>query len=128
MSQQAVLTFNGSYTLATPAFPPSSAQQVLSPFSQTNYLAYWSANSLDLTVNTAVALPMGNVAAANFIYICAVGGKVMVRITSADGTTQSIPVDPLLILYCASVPVTAIDITRVVGTPTTITYLIAQNQ
>lgn len=49
-----------------------------------------------------------------------VGGKVRARITSADGSTQSVPVDPLLIFISKSVPITALDLTRVAGVPTTV--------
>src|SRR5579859_1042522 len=125
---QTILTLSGSYTTQPQAFPPSAAQNVGSPISETSYLQHYSADTLDLTVDTPVVLPYAGLTNCHFMYFKTVGGKVRVRITSADGSQQAIPVDSLLILYCASVPVTAIDFTRVTGTATSVTYLIGENQ
>jgi len=46
--------------------------------------------------------------------------KVKITVTTADGVAQVIPVDPLLVLLTSSVPITALSITRVAGTDTTV--------
>ena len=48
------------------------------------------------------------------------------RITSADGTSQSVPVDPYCVILSASVGITALDVTRVAATPTIVTVLIGK--
>jgi len=92
-------------------------------------MMYLSATAQDgdfsLTVDTPVVFPFGAVTNANIIFI-KTSAKVKVRLTSADGATQSVPVDSLLILEAVSVPVTAIDFTRVAGTSTTVQVFIGQ--
>ena len=53
-------------------------------------------------------------------------GKVTVKITSADGTSQAVPVDSYLALLCQSVPVTAIDLVRVPGVSVTVKVFLGQ--
>lgn len=83
-------------------------------------------SSYNLTVNTPVAVQFGTLTAVNVLFIKTIGGKVIVRITSADGTTQAIPVDSVLLLICTSVPITAIDLTRVAGQDTRVNVALGQ--
>lgn len=66
------------------------------------------------------------VAGVNVLVVKPVGGKVKVRVTSADGATQAIPVDSYLSLISLSVPITAVDFTRVSGVTTTIKLFMAE--
>jgi hypothetical protein len=83
-------------------------------------------DSVSLTVDTPVVVSLGGLTGANFVMLRATGGKVKARFTSSDGTTQALPVDPLLILKCDSVDITAIDLTRIAGTPTTVEVLLGE--
>jgi hypothetical protein len=73
-----------------------------------------------LTGDTPVPVSFGSLASVSVLVIRATGGKVRVRITSADGNDQAIPADPWLILLAGSVPITAIDLTRVAGVQTSV--------
>lgn len=117
MAQQK-LTFAGSVDLGAPVGNPSGQPQALVSFDEISYTQRVLTTNIRLTADTAVSLSLGQLAAVNFLSIRADGGKVRVRITSADGTSQSIPVDPFLILRCDSVGITAIDITRTAGIDT----------
>jgi hypothetical protein len=84
------------------------------------------ATSFELTVDTAVSVPFGALTGVNVVYIRTVGGKVRMRVTSADGTSQSVPVDPYCVILSNSVDITALDVTRVAATPTVVTILIGK--
>lgn len=91
-------------------------------------------------LNTRVVLPDNNpfvvpllnadggpfVAGAHVLVVKPVGGKVRVRISTTDGATQAMPVDSYLCLISESVPVTAIDFTRLSGVTTTIKLFMAE--
>ena len=81
--------------------------------------------SLDTDAPLAVNFGSGVTQAAVAI-LKATGGKVRARITSADGSQQSIPVDDLLVLISQSVPITGIDLTRVPGVLTTVSVFLGQ--
>lgn len=124
---QETLTISGSYSSVPPSFPPSAAQETSSPINEVSYLQHKSADTLSLTVDGPVAIPFAGLTVCNVIIISCTG-KVRVRITSADGAQQAIPVDGFLIWKSGSVPVTAIDLTRVTGIETDVTYYIGENQ
>lgn len=52
--------------------------------------------------------------------------KVTARVTSADGTQQLVPVDPIAIIFSQSVPFTAIDLIRVAGQTTVVDLTLGQ--
>lgn len=79
-----------------------------------------------LTVDTPVAVAFGGVTNAHVIMLKTVGGKIRARLTSADGSTQAIPVDSFALVMSRSVPVTAIDLTRVTGQATTVEIFLGQ--
>lgn len=127
---QATLQLSGSYTLQPPSYPPSSSQNIGSPISQTNYVQYWAALNVDLTVDGPIAItfPPG-MTNCHFMNFAVQGGSpIEIILTSADGSAQVIPCDPQAILYFNNLPVTAISVQRTTGVLTTLTYLIAQNQ
>lgn len=84
------------------------------------------ATSFELTADTAVSIPFGELDEVNVVYVRTVGGKVRLRVTSADGTSQALPVDPYCVILSASVGITALDVTRVAATPTIVTILIGK--
>lgn len=78
-----------------------------------------------LDVDTPVPVSFGGVTDANVVVIFS-DRKIRVRLTSADGALQSIPVDGTLMLICETVPFTAIDLTRVLAQETRVTVFIGQ--
>lgn len=78
-----------------------------------------------LAADAPVAVDFGGVVNAHVVILKATG-KVRARVTSADGAAQSIPFDTYLILMSDSVPVTAVDLTRVAGAETTVRVFLAE--
>lgn len=79
-----------------------------------------------LSADAAVPVELGGLSQVNVLIVKAKGGKVRVRITSADGALQSIPVDTLLVLVDLTVPITAIDLTRVAGVTTSVQVFLGE--
>jgi hypothetical protein len=75
---------------------------------------------VDLDSDSPKVVSFGDLAQAELVYLRAFGGKVRARFTSADGTEQSVPFDPTLILFTSREPITALDLTRVTGAGTTV--------
>lgn len=78
-----------------------------------------------LDVDTPVPVAFGGVTNANVVVIFA-DRKVRVRLTSADGALQSVPVDGMVILISKTVPFTAIDLTRVLAQETRAKVFVGQ--
>ncbi len=108
--------------------PAGSGQPTFTfPFSEEETLSVKNYDELNLAVDTAVSVNFGGVTNAAVVLIAVQNGlKVTARITSADGTLQAIPVDDTLILICRSVPVTAITLTRLAATATTVRVFLGQ--
>lgn len=117
MSQQKV-TFIGSVDMAAPVGSPSGQPQTLISYNEISYTEKVLSQNIFLGVDTPVAVSLGQLSGVNFLSIRADGAKIRVRITSTDGSTQAVPVDPLLVLRCDSTDITAIDITRTAGIDT----------
>ena len=80
----------------------------------------------NLTVDTAVPIAFGGILNANVVMVQPQGGTVTLAITSADGTSQEVPVDTLLIIISKTVPVTAISATRAAGVTTQLNVFLAE--
>jgi hypothetical protein len=115
----------GSFTTEPATGLPSGGASVATPLDDTVMLAHKECSDINLTVDTAVVVPFGGVTNAHVVFLYA-ANKIKARITTADGTTQSIPVDPLLKMITLSVPVTAIDLTRVAGSATLVQYFLGE--
>ena len=113
-----VARLQGSLT-STPTYLPNGQARVTIPLDE----SLSCSNSLSTTVNLSddnvYEVPLGALANVNVLMIRATGGKIRVRITSADGTHQSIPTD-FLLLYTRTVSITAVDLTRTAGTSTVV--------
>ena len=116
MAYQFALT--GGYTNTPLDGVPSLAPNVDAPLDESMVITKKTEYDVDLTVDAPVAVQFGGVVNAHVIIVKTIGGKVKVRLTSADGAQQSVPVDSTIILISQSVPITAIDLTRVPATPT----------
>lgn len=80
----------------------------------------------NLTADSPVSVSLSGMAGVNVIMLKTVGGKVRVRLTSADGVEQAIPVDSFLALIDLTVPITAIDLTRQPATATTVQVFLGE--
>lgn len=78
----------------------------------------------ELTSNTEVTISFGAVTQANVLIVDATD-KVLLKITSADGTEQIVAADKLILL-CAVSPVTALKVTRRAGVDTTLRIFVGQ--
>lgn len=117
---------SGSYTAEPLDGVPSLDPSIGTPIDETMQLAYKATSEVHLTVDTPVAVDFAGVTNANIVILKAVGGKVRARLTSADGTTQAIPVDSVLILTSREVPITAVDLTRLPATDTVVRYFLGE--
>lgn len=88
-----------------------AAKQMLT-FSLSSDLAF----PIDLTTTPNV----------NMLYID-VSSKVKLTITTADGATQVVPVDPVMFWISSTVPITALSITRLAGTDTNVKVILGDN-
>jgi hypothetical protein len=116
----------GSYELVPLSAPASFAQSVVAPITEAKTLADKASTDIVLSADAPVPIPFGSLPSANVVILKSTGGKVTARLTSADGSAQSIPFDTYFILMSDSVPITAIDLTRVAGIPTTVRIFIGQ--
>ena len=103
----------------------SGAPAISAPISETVILSQKNFDDYVLTVDSVVAVQFGGVTNAHVVEISC-DRKIKVRFTSADGATQSIPVDGHLSLISKSVPFTAIDLQRVAGQETRVKVFIGQ--
>ena len=90
-------------------------------------IALKHSDEYSLTVDSPVPINFGGIANANVVMLQPQGGSVTVAITSADGTSQEVPVDTLLIIISKSVPVTAISATRATGVTTQLNVFLAES-
>ena len=105
----------------------SGCPTITIPFDEQVTLVVKNYDEVDLSVDTPVSVSFGGVVNASVVVISTVNGaKVTARITSADGTTQSIPIDDTFILISRSVPVTAIDLTRLPATATKVKVFLGE--
>ena len=117
---------SGSYTTIPLDGVPSLAPTIGAPIDETMTVATKTEYDQDLTVDTPVAVQFGGVSAANVVILKSTGGKVQARISSADGSSQVIPFDTVLILMSLSVPITAISLVRIPATETLVRVYLAQ--
>ena len=117
----------GDYLSQPSSGNPSAYPTVSSPIDETLVLSKTPLTAeYVLTADAAQDVAFGHISNAHVVIIKTVGGKVRVRLTSADGSQQSIPVDSLLVLISQSVPFTALDLTRVTGVQTNVKVLLGE--
>lgn len=91
---------------------PSGQPSIIMPFSEKVILERSYATSMELLSDPVVAVSLGPLTNVNVLFMRTVGGKVRLRITTTDGATQAISVDPTCFILSKSVPITAIDVMR----------------
>lgn len=125
MTQQ-LLTRTGSDTITPPVGNPSGQSTVLVSVDERMALQRVLSTNLSLGTDSPVTVSLGTLSEVNYMTVRADGGKVRLRLTSSDGTSQSIPVDPSFSLRSDSVGITAIDVTRVTNTETEVFIVLGQ--
>jgi len=121
-----IFQLSGSYVVNPAVGAPSGLGGIETPLSECVVLDQKVLRDYVLTSDAPVDVDFGNVPSAHVLIVKSVGGKVRVRITTADGATQAVPVDSLLILLSLSVPFTAVDLMRVVGTRTIVQVFLGE--
>lgn len=111
----------GGYRASPASGTPSGDPLVEAPLSEAMYLRNELAISVDVSDDNPKTVNFGGLAGAHVIVIRSNGGKVRARLTSADGATQAVPVDAIFIVMSTTVPFTALDLTRVAGSGSTLT-------
>lgn len=124
MSDQ--FTLSGSYNVTPLGGSASLDPSIDAPLNEGLVLQSKQYIPVHLTVDTPVAVPYGTVVNAHVVILKAAGGKVKARITSADGTTQIVPFDTMLMIRSDTVPITAIDLTRVAATDTIVRVFLGE--
>lgn len=111
------LKFTGDL-MTTPAVgAPSGRASVRVPFDEVLSLTgALPVATYELTSDSPQAVAFGGLADVAFVMVRLVsGGRVRVRLTSAEGSAQAVPVDEFLILKSRRSPFTAMDLTRDAG-------------
>ena len=116
----------GSYGTEPVLGSPSGQPSIQTPIDETTQLSAKSVQQYDLVNDAPQAVALAGLAGINALMVKTIGGKVVVRITSTDGSLQSIPVEGFLALLSLTTPITAIDLTRTPGTETLVTLFIGQ--
>jgi hypothetical protein len=122
-----IFKLNGSWVV-TPAQPgsPSGDPDIPALFDEKVELDRKHYDEYELIADAPVTVGFGGVTNANVVIIKVDGERITARLTSAAGSTQSIPVEEFLALISLSVPITAIDLTRATGVTTTVRVFLGQ--
>ena len=116
----------GDYVTLPLSGSPSGDPEISSPVDESVTIKNKAIGLYELTADAVVAVGLCGLAGAHVVILKTVGGKVKVRLTSADGAVQSVPVDSFLCLISQTVPLTALDLTRVSGVTTTVKVFLGE--
>lgn len=119
-------SLQGTYTATPASGSPSADPQITAPINESMTLANEIVSQITLSVDGPVALPVVSLDGVNVVILKAVGGKVIARFTSADGSAQAVPVDSFLAITSASADITAISVERTPATTTVVKYFLGQ--
>ena len=78
-----------------------------------------------LSADSAQSISFAGLDEANVVIVVS-DSKVRLRLTSSDGSQQSVPCDGLFVLVSETVAVTALDATRVAGQSTSVKVFLAK--
>lgn len=117
-------TLSGRYAIRPPVMGVN-APSITVDLSDTFSVLRKAAIPILLGADPAEAVLMGDIASASLVIIHT-DAKVTARFTSADGATQAIPVDGLLILKSLNVPITALTLQRQPGVATNVQVIMAE--
>jgi hypothetical protein len=117
---------SGSYSTQPLSGSPSADPEVTAPIEELITLKNKAISLYELTADAVQVVGLCGLTNAHVVIVKTVGGKVKLRLTSADGTTQSVPVDSFFCVISQSVPFTALDLTRVSGVTTTVKVFLGE--
>ena len=108
-----VFRLRGEFSAAPAVFElgVSQAPEILAPLLHSLYIVRRLNTVVQLDGDTPVSVSFGSLTGAHVLILQSTS-KVRARLTSADGSAQSAPVDPLFVLISLAVPLTALDLTR----------------
>ncbi len=121
-----LFTLAGSYTATPASGSPSADPLVNAPISEQQVLGVQLTSVCALTNDNVTPLPFGCIDGATVVIVKAVGGKIKLRLTSADGTDQVVPVDTFAAIMSAAVPFTSVSVQRSPGVATTVKFFLGQ--
>jgi hypothetical protein len=124
MSQQ--LKLEGALVIEEAIGDYQGQSQITNVIKESMTVLQYQSTVYVLSSDSAQTVSLGSLSAVNVLQLRVVGNKVRVRITSSDGTSQAIPVDSFLCIISDSVDITAIDLTRTVGSESTVYVTICQ--
>lgn len=119
--------FNGSFTTQPFIGSPSFAQSVVAPIDESISVKNWKRVRVELTTDSPVAVSFDQMLTACVLIMRVVEGgpKAKAAITTADGAAQVLPFE-YHVTGSKTVPITAVSLTRVSGTATTVELFIAE--
>lgn len=118
---------SGSYTTTPQSGEPSFDPTIGALIEETVTLGKKVLTEIALSVDAPVDVDFGGLTNANVVILKSTSGvKVRARVTSADGSQQAVPFDTYWILMSADVPITAVDLTRLTGTATTVRVFLGE--
>jgi hypothetical protein len=123
-----VFRLHGEFSAAPAVFELGVGQgpEQLGAIDHDAYVVRRTSQQILLSGDAPVSIPLGSLTGAHVILIQTTG-RVRVRLTSADGSQQAVPADPLLILLTPlAAPVTALDLTRTAGVTTEATVFLGE--
>lgn len=118
-------TLRGAWDISPNSTASSGSPSLGVPFEEIHVTDKFYVDEVELLADVPVAVSFGGITNAHIIGITS-DRKVRIRLTSSDGTQQSIPVDGFLKLISRTTPITAIDLTRVAGQTTTVRIFLCQ--
>lgn len=121
-----ILNVQGAFTLSANTGLTRGSPTVLAQFAEQVAMLRKCETEYTLESDSAQSIPLNGLTGANFLYIFC-DAAVTLRITTADGATQAVPVFPLaMLLLPAAKPITAVTVQRVPGTVTVVKLVMAQ--
>jgi hypothetical protein len=122
-----VFALDGGFSAGLALGPPGVDDDLTGDVKSRVYLKNKLANRYSLESGSPVNVSFGGLASAGVVVLRCTG-KILARLTSANGAQQVVPVDSLLVLLSGSVPITAIDLTRAASTATLVQVFLGENQ
>jgi hypothetical protein len=119
-------SLQGSLGLSGGSGAPSGALYPVGGLNETLVVQNSVNTIVSLDGDAAVPVPFGTMTAAHVVSLDATGGPVTARITSEVGAQQLVPFDDYFFTISRGKNITAIDLIRTPGTPTTVRVFIAQ--
>lgn len=124
------LRINGSFMTQPIVGSPSMEASIMAPLDETVDLVQMDGSRIvRLLADGAVSVPLPTGMTAVHVFYAKVvsgGSGATAVLTSAAGSAQAVPVDPIAILHSMTNPFTAIALTRPAGVDTTVEVFLGQ--